>query len=309
MKKYNSKINTFIDLFCGIGGFHAAAANLGLDCVFASDIDKKARTSYYKNYKLKPSGDITKIKAKNIPDFDLLCGGFPCQPFSSAGKRKGINDHRGNLFFEIVRILKAKKPEAFLLENVVGLTTIDKGNTFRRVLFELQSLGYCVQWKILNTIDYGLPQSRPRLFIVGIKKFVLFSWPKSKPMQPLKEILDDSLKESIPKLSPSIKKVMENYRKKYKYIKRLQIWHRAFDNSCAVKPYAHTLLAGSHKDHVVDGKRHLYIRERLRLQGFPENFKICHASYGTMVSQTGNAVSVPVIKAIIKQIMKTVNRR
>ena len=157
----------FIDLFCGIGGFRLALEKLGCECVFSSEIDEHSREMYKENFGEYPKGDITKIETKDIPDFDILCAGFPCQPFSSAGKRMGFLDTRGTLFFEIERILKDKKPKMFILENVKGLLTHNNGDTFKTIVAKLESLGYNISYSVFNSKDFGVPQSRERIIIVG----------------------------------------------------------------------------------------------------------------------------------------------
>lgn len=171
----------FIDLFAGMGGFRLgfenACKSLGLNsvCVFSSEIKPYAIRVYEDNFKgHKVQGDITKIPSKEIPDFDVLLAGFPCQAFSSAGKRQGFLDTRGTLFFEVERILKEKKPKAFILENVEGLVTHDRnnkdapiGNTLKTILKITEELGYFVSWKVLNGVDFGIPQNRKRIFIIG----------------------------------------------------------------------------------------------------------------------------------------------
>jgi DNA (cytosine-5)-methyltransferase 1 len=157
----------FIDLFSGIGGFRLAFESVGGDCVFSSDIDKWANQTYFENFEEYPCGDITKIPTSDIPSHDILCGGFPCQPFSIAGRRLGFGDTRGTLFFEIERILKEKRPRAFLLENVKGLVNHDKGNTLKIILTKLKELGYNVFYEVLNSADYGVPQNRERIYLVG----------------------------------------------------------------------------------------------------------------------------------------------
>lgn len=165
----------YIDLFCGLGGFHISVENackrlnLQSECVLASDIKPIAIKSYYDNFKILPQGDICKIPMQNIPNFDILCAGFPCQPFSSAGKRLGFEDTRGTLFFEIARILKDKQPQFAILENVEGLLTHNKGNTFSTIQNVLNDIGYNVYFKILNACDFGLPQARKRIYIVCSK--------------------------------------------------------------------------------------------------------------------------------------------
>ena len=140
-------LSRYVDMFCGIGGFHYAAAAFGMECVFACDIDEQARKAYEHNFGLQPANDISRIKAEDVPDHDLFLAGFPCQPFSIIGSRKGFADIRGTLFFEIARILKVKKPRAVLLENVKQLTSDDKGKTIKRIVAELESLGY---WRPSN---------------------------------------------------------------------------------------------------------------------------------------------------------------
>ena len=194
----NQDITTlkFIDLFAGIGGFHLAMKDLGVNCVFASEIDESARQTYRTNFrKISPNlfkddeklfnKDITQIDPKDIPDFDILCGGFPCQPFSNAGFRKGFEDTRGTLFFNIAEIIRVKQPKAIFLENVRGLINHNNGKTFetiRRVIEE--DIGYSFYYKVVKASDYGLPQARPRVFIVGFKDTnQYFEFPDSFPLR------------------------------------------------------------------------------------------------------------------------------
>jgi len=191
---------TFIDLFAGIGGIHYALHNLGAQCVFISEFDKYARETYKYNFKkIVPkllssknfAGDITKIDAKSIPNFDILCAGFPCQPFSVAGYKKGFEDTRGTLFFDIARIIEEKQPDAFILENVKGLFTHNNGQTLLRMKDVIKNLGYSFYYKILKADDYGVPQNRQRLLMVGFrKKDILFEFPKPFP---LKKTMSDIL--------------------------------------------------------------------------------------------------------------------
>ena len=162
----------FIDLFCGIGGFHQALDNLGYKCVLASDIDPECRKVYKDNYKIEPHGDIDDIEVEGIPDFDILCAGFPCQPFSKAGHQKGFSDTRGNLFFSICKIIKHHKPRYLILENVRNLASHDQGNTWKVIRSKISELGYHTYLKpvILNTLYFGLPQSRERVIIMCKRK-------------------------------------------------------------------------------------------------------------------------------------------
>ena len=180
----------FIDLFAGIGGFHQAFHQLGAECVFASEWDEPARKTYELNYqKISPKlfssgnfvGDITKVNKADIPDFDILCGGFPCQPFSQAGHKLGFEDTRGTLFFDIAEILEIKKPKAFFIENVRGLFKHDEGRTFQVVSKTLtQDLGYSLHYGIVKASDHGLPQHRPRLFMVGFRDCLLYTSPSPR---------------------------------------------------------------------------------------------------------------------------------
>ena len=155
------------DLFSGIGGFHIAAFNLGMEVVFACDIDPEARRAYQANFGLEPEGDIVELGMQDIPEHDLLFAGFPCQPFSIIGQKKGFNDPRGEMFFETLRILRVKRPRGVILENVKQLATLDKGRIVRRILDDMEALGYAVDFRILNAMDFGLPQKRERTIIVG----------------------------------------------------------------------------------------------------------------------------------------------
>lgn len=295
------KLTTFIDLFCGIGGFHSAAHSLGLECVFASDIDVEARKAYEHNYKIAPQGDITAIKAENIPDHDLLCAGFPCQPFSIIGSRNGFADPRGTLFFEIARIIREKKPKAILLENVKQLTTINKGETIRNIIDTLEQLGYYVEYKVLNALNFGVPQKRERVLIVATRKDIgKFPWPDEKiPMKPLKSILEKKpdpkhfvsgriknarLQAHTPTVSPSI-------------------WHENKSGNISSHPFSCALRAGASYNYLlVDGERRLTPREMLRLQGFPDTFEIVCNDTQTR-KQAGNAVPVPIIKAVLEKLL------
>ena len=188
----------FIDLFAGIGGFHLALHSLELECVFASEIDRYARITYEHNHKkINPelfeagnfAGDITQVNYSQIPDFDILCGGFPCQPFSQAGYKRGFHyakNNRGNLFFEIVEILKTKKPKAFFLENVRHIKNHDEGRTFEAIQKTLEKMGYSFHWKMVKASDHGLPQHRPRIFMVGFKEEKTgtsgFKFPEAEPL-------------------------------------------------------------------------------------------------------------------------------
>jgi DNA (cytosine-5)-methyltransferase 1 len=159
----------FIDLFCGIGSFHESLAKLGAQCVFASDINENARKTYEANHGLAPAGDICAVNPASVPAFDVLCAGFPCQPFSVAGYRKGFDDKRGDMFFQTMRFVEHHRPIAVILENVLGLLKHDDGKTFKTIIDTLEAQGYVVRSTVLTCSDYGIPQMRKRLFIVAMR--------------------------------------------------------------------------------------------------------------------------------------------
>ncbi len=284
------KTITFIDLFAGIGGFHLAFHNLGAKCVFVSEWDKPARETYKKNFeKIEPelfvpetidqtfAGDITAVLPKSIPDFDIITGGFPCQPFSQAGLKKGFSETRGTLFFDIVSIMKEKQPKAFFLENVRGLLTHDGGRTFatiQRVLTE--ELGYSFFYKVIKASDYGVPQHRPRLFMVGFKdKSIDFEFPEpAKLTMTMDDVFDGKVNKTV----------------------------------------GYTLRVGGRGSglgdrrnwdtYLVDGEvRRLSPKEGLRMQGFPDDFEF-PVSETQAMKQLGNSVAVPAIQATANEIMK-----
>lgn len=295
------KLKTYIDLFCGIGGFHQAADSLGLKCVFASDIDEEARKAYKHNYGIAPFGDITGIAASKIPDHDLLCAGFPCQPFSIIGSQKAFDDPRGGLYKEIVRIISVKRPEAIILENVKQLATIKHGQVLASIKTDIEKLGYHVDHKILNALNFGVPQKRERVIIVGTRKDINgFEWPKEKIlMRPLAEILE---KKPDPKhcVSGRIKNArISAHQSEHKPA----IWHENKSGNISSYPYSCALRAGASYNYLlVDGERRLTPREMLRLQGFPDSFEIvCNDSQTR--KQAGNAVPVPMVKAVLEKLL------
>ena len=296
-------MKTFADLFCGIGGFHYAAANLGLRCVFACDIDEAACKQYSKNFGLEPERDIYDVVAADIPDHDLLFAGFPCQPFSIIGDRKGLEDSRGVLAFEIVRVLRAKQPAGFVLENVRQFATIGKGTAMRSLLHELRESGYDCDWRILNALDYGLPQKRERIIIVGfLKRMALdkFDWPVAvSKYKPLSEVLE---------VNPAARFWASDYiREKRKAAHTPttmpSIWHENKGGNISSHPYSCALRAGASYNYLlVNGERRLTPREMLRLQGFPDSFDIV-GNDSQIRKQVGNAVPVPMVQAVINEVL------
>lgn len=295
----------FIDLFCGIGGFRFAiekvckARNITAECVFSSDIDKECQKEYDANFSDIPAGDITRIAADEIPDHDILLAGFPCQPFSIIGQQKGFEDTRGTLFFEIARILKAKRPKAFILENVKLLKGHDKGKTLDVILQTLISLGYSVDYRILNALDFGLPQKRERIWIVGFREKEFMSWPGGKAaMRPLSEILE----KNVPKNFYVSDRIRDKRWSVMQPTSEPTIWHENKAGHISAYPFSCALRAGASYNYLlVNGERRLTPREMLRLQGFPESFKIvCNDSQ--IRKQAGNSLPVNVAAAVLEKV-------
>ncbi len=295
----------FIDLFCGLGGFRVAFENLEQNskCVFSCDFDADSQKSYEANFGEKPFGDITKISEKEIPEHDVLFAGFPCQSFSICGDQKGFEDTRGTLFFDIARILKAKQPKAFVLENVKQLVSHNQGKTFHRILETLENLGYQNHYKVLNALDFGLPQKRERVFIVGFIEPTNFVWDLEKfQMKPLQKILESDADEKYfasEKIRQNRLKSVENKTIKYD----LTIWHENKGGNISPLPYSCALRAGASYNYLlVNGERRLTEREMLRLQGFPEDYKIV-GGYQAMRKLTGNAVAIPCVESVLKSVL------
>lgn len=315
LKKHNvelrakSKANfTFIDLFAGIGGFRQAMQTNGGECVFTSEWDAAAQQTYSYNYGEVPFGDITKVDPKNIPDFDVLTGGFPCQPFSSIGKREGF-EHKtqGTLFFYIAKIIAAKKPKAILLENVPGLVTHDDGKTLQTILDTLKDeLKYNVYIKVLNSSDYGVPQERKRLYFVGFRKDLKineFEFPKALGKKVgIGQFIEKGAK------GPSISKHLQQ-----SYIFKKDDGHPEVIDENSDFPVK-TLCASYHKIQRITGTfikggdtglRLFTENECKAVMGFPRNFKI-PVSRTQMYHQFGNSVAVPVVTAISEKIVQKI---
>jgi DNA (cytosine-5)-methyltransferase 1 len=275
----------FIDLFAGIGGFHLAFSKVGGECVFASEWDPNARKTYEHNFsKIHPklfrdgmfAGDITKVEPVSIPDFDILTGGFPCQPFSQAGYKKGFEDSRGTLFFNVANIIKAKQPAAFFIENVRHLLKHDDGRTFATIKRIIENdLDYSFHYCIIKASDFGLPQYRPRLFMVGFKnKEIPFKFPEPVPLQvTMSDIFGGKCSRSI----------------------------------------GYTLRVGGRgsglndrrnwDSYLVDGKvRRLGSEEGKKMMGFPENFEF-PVSHASAMRQLGNSVAVNAVHAVAERMI------
>jgi DNA (cytosine-5)-methyltransferase 1 len=300
----------FVDLFCGLGGFRIAVENIrpNTECVFSSDFDSDSQKSYQANFGETPFGDITKIHEREIPEHDILFAGFPCQAFSICGDGKGFEDTRGTLFFDIARILKTKRPKAFVLENVKQLVSHNQGKTLEWILETLENLGYQVHYKVLNALDFGLPQKRERVFIVGFRESKYFVWNLQKVlMKPLREVLET---EVAPNYFTS-EKIKENRLRSVenKIIKDdLTIWHENKGGNISRLPYSCALRSGASYNYLlVNGERRLTEREMLRLQGFPEDYKIV-VGYQAMRKLAGNSMAIPCVEAVLQSVFDALER-
>lgn len=295
----------FIDLFAGIGGIRIPFDELGGKCVFTSEWDEDCQVMYEANFGDKPHGDITKIQPNEIPDHDILVGGFPCQAFSIIGSMKGFQDTRGTLFFNIAEILKEKQPYAFLLENVKQLKSHDGGKTFKVIEQTLKELGYYTHTKVLNALDFGLPQKRERTIIVGFKDNIPFDFPKpnSKPAK-LKDFLDEE-NDNDKSLRASDYIITQRLNRLKEPPFFPSMWHENKSGNISVLPYSVALRAGaSHNYLLVNGQRRLSSRELLRFQGFPEDFKLA-VKHSAIRKQAGNSVPVPMIRAVAQEMLSS----
>ena len=299
-----------IDLFAGCGGIYQGMESAGFRTVFANDINPDCKPTWDINFDTPLTvKDLTTIEHTDLPDFDCLTGGFPCQPFSMAGKRLGFSDTRGTLFFKIAELINYKRPQTFLLENVKQLYHHDEGRTFKTILRVLQEdLGYDVHYKVLNTLNYGVPQNRERVFIVGFKDKVDFRFPDPVPLTvSVKDLLDDEVGEEYyyrenHKHYGVISRHVTDEDKVYQWR-----WSYVRENKKNVSP---TILASNMQPTLIkvkDGIRTITPREGFRLQGFPDTFKIPDLSDRKLFHQIGNSVSVPVIKALGDEIRKRIS--
>ncbi|MBC8043357.1 MAG: DNA (cytosine-5-)-methyltransferase [Rhizobacter sp.] len=297
----------FIDLFAGIGGIRLGFESVGGKSVFASEWDALAQETYEANFGERPFGDITQIAPEDVTDHDVLLGGFPCQPFSVIGNRKGFADTRGTLFFCIEKILQVKAPAAFLLENVKQFKTHDGGRTYQTVIDRLTELGYFTHTMILNALDFGVPQKRERTFIAGFKANLEFQFPK-----PMKNIASlENIFERDEDVDPSLIASQMIQKKRLERLQRQQrepfypsMWHENKGGHIGIHPYSCALRANASYNYLlVNGRRRPTGREMLRLQGFPDDFKIV-VPHSAIRAQAGNSVAVPVIKAIAAQMKK-----
>lgn len=305
-----------IDLFAGVGGIRLGFENAGFVTAFSNDFEKNCKFTYDENFRTSKLivEDITKISTSDIPDADFVLGGFPCQAFSIAGYRHGFKDAkgRGNLFFDVARIIEDKQPTGFLLENVKNLKSHDGGNTYRVIEDTLRELGYTVKSKVLNSMEYGnVPQNRERIYIVGFKdpkKTEAFEFPEPIPLtKKISDILEKSVddkyyyngKPLYDRLRDDVTEENEVYQWRRQYVRK---------NKKGVCPTltANMGMGGHNVPIVFDGKgiRKLTPRECFRIQGFPDDFRLPKIADSALYKQAGNSVSVPVLERIAKQMMK-----
>ena len=321
--------NKFIDLFAGIGGFRLGFERAGFECVFSSEIDDHAREMYSANFDDIPEGDITKIDAKDIPDHNILLAGFPCQPFSISGNKLGFEDTRGTLFFEIIRIIKEKKTEIVVLENVKHFKNHDNGRTLKTVLEALHELGYTTNWKILNAKDFGVPQNRERTVIVANLNGIKFDFNRLKRQKqiPITSILDECdeeftyLDEDEYSLIENAKKqlsglIFVGYRNKIirkkgirpntEHLSRVHKQPNRIYSAEGTHPtIASQESAGRYFIYHKGRVRKLTIKECFKLMGFPEDFKLV-GSKANLYNRVGNSIVVNMVEEIAKNIKSQV---
>lgn len=305
----------FIDLFSGLGGFRLAFEKNGCQCVFSSEIDKYAIETYYSNFKDLPKGDITKIDSDDIPNHDILCAGFPCQAFSIAGKRLGFNDTRGTLFFEVARILRDKKPSAFILENVKGIVNHDGGKTLNVIINTIVELGYSYQFKVINSKNFGIPQSRERWYCIGVRNGLNvsasdFTFPEKSNLNVNLDDIITEIDNPKYKITDTAKKNMDLFVKnKGIKVNKVSLAYEIRPSRCQFKidGIAPTLTAkmgtgGNNVPVVITQNRKLTEYECLQIMGYPKTYKIKegYQSY----KQIGNSVVVPVITELAKELVR-----
>lgn len=311
----------FIDLFSGIGGFRIAMESLGGECVFSSEIDQYAIETYYENFNETPSGDIEKIDESSIPDHDVLCAGFPCQPFSIGGLRKGFEDTRGTLFFDVSRIINEKKPKIVFLENVSGIVSHDKGNTIKVITETLEELGYNVYTKIMNAKDYGVPQNRNRWYCVAVKKEYQnkFIFPEKQELNYyVRDIISNNSNKDY-KITKTARENISKFIEEFKENQRYDAEHTLLANevrksrcnfrSDGISPCLTAKMGtgGNNVPIIVEEDRKLTERECLSLMGFPSWYKITPNKLQSY-KQIGNSVVVPVIRKIGENIVEELNK-
>ncbi|MGC9505231.1 DNA cytosine methyltransferase [Baaleninema sp.] len=318
---------TFADIFSGIGGFRLSLEQAGLKCLYSCEANESCRQVYFENFGDYPDGDISEVDFSQIPDVNVVTAGFPCQPFSICGKRRGFSDERGTIFFYLCEFLKQKQPEVIILENVKHLLHVAKGSNFKVILNTLQSLGYLVTYKLLNAKDFGLPQNRERVFIVGskYKKFDFSKLQKIEPVPNLKDFLDNE--ENFEYLSPDEYTLIENPKKQdsgliFVGYRNKSIWktgirpntehlsrvHRQPNRIYSVDGVHPTLPSQESSGRFFiylpekNRVRKLTLKECYKIMGFPQEFKKSSVM-GDAYRQIGNSVATTVVRELIREII------
>ena len=318
----------FIDLFAGIGGFRMGFESQGFKCVFSSEIDEHAKEVYKLNFGDIPFGDITKLDENQVPNHDILLAGFPCQPFSIAGEKKGFCDTRGTMFFEIERIIRAKKPRVVVLENVKHFKNHDKGRTLKTVLFSLENLGYTVSWEVLNAKDFGVAQNRERTIIVASNNGIKFDFSSLYKQEPvfIKDILEENgdfeyLDKSEYTIidNPKVQKsglIFIGYRNKKirtKGVRENTIHlsrvhkqpNRIYDSNGTHPTLSSQESSGRYFIYHNGRVRKLTLKECFNLMGFPDDFKLI-GSKAKLYNRIGNSIVVPLVQEIAKEVKKQI---
>ena len=316
IKEKKLKGYKFIDLFAGLGGFRLALESLGAKCVYSNEWDKAAQDTYMANFGDMPEGDITKVDEKTIPDHDILCAGFPCQPFSISGKQKGFEDSRGTLFFDVARIVKEKKPKIVFMENVKNFATHDNGHTLDVVKRTMEELGYTFNQKVLSAVDYGVAQKRERIYMICFRNDLnIDSFEYPEPIKLKKHVEDYLIKDEneLKDLYVERKDMQLNYSNDDIYSDksiRLGIVNKGGQGEriYSIKGIAITLSANGGGvfaktgGYLINGKtRKLHPRECARIMGYPDSYKICNNT-NEAYKQFGNSVVIDVLQYIGLQI-------
>ncbi len=319
VKTKQLKSYRFIDLFAGLGGFRLALESYGAECVYSCEWDKKAQEVYEKNFGDTPDGDITKVDESTIPQHDIICAGFPCQAFSISGKMKGFEDSRGTLFFDVARIAKRHRPKIIFLENVKNFASHDNGKTLAVIKNTLDELGYDVHHKVLNSVDFGVPQKRERIYIVCFKKdlnITKFEFPKVKKLD--KHVIDilEENNDVVP-YNESKYKIVYNGKEDNEFSNkmiRLGIVNKGGQGErvYSTKGIAATLSAygggvfAKTGGYLIDGKvRRLSPRECARIMGYPDSYKMAD-NKNDAYKQFGNSVVIDVLQYIVQEICKVI---
>lgn len=313
----------FIDLFAGMGGFHVALESLGGECVYANEWDKYAQETYALNFGFTPDGDITQVDEKNIPDHDILCGGFPCQAFSISGRRRGFEDARGTLFFDVARIIREKQPKVVFLENVKNFATHDNGNTMEVVRNTFEELGYDFYAAVLNPIHYGVPQKRERIYMVAFRRDLGvgrdgFEFPEPFPLTRFVETFllpaDETLAQIVRR--PDVRITSADHTENAPHA--LRVGHVGLGRqgeriyspkgiSITFSAYGGGAFSKTGGYLVGDVVRRLHAREGARIMGYPDTYQL-HPNSNQAYKQLGNSVIVDVLQLIAKQIGNTLAR-